>query len=290
MAVKLVLGGGSHREEPPGYPPENSTRPQTQVAGPHPPNWGDENRCFIKEDPIAAILSWDELGMLQEAPLSDRISPEPSFSERVALLLARSDCSLATSAEQREAIIRLRYEAGMRERAISGRGPLTFLDRYDETGNGYLFGLYVDDELASSIRVHIASKEHNQFPSLEVFADILQPKLDADKIIIDSTRFVADEYLAQLNRELPYVTFRVCMLAAQHFNADYVIVAASAQHQEFYRRAFNYLPVSQPRPVAYLAAPVRLMMLNYSTAVDELYRRYPFLRSTEAERCKLFGP
>ena len=46
--------------------------------------------------------------MLQEVALSDRISPEPSFSERVALLLARSDCRLATSGEQREAIIRLR--------------------------------------------------------------------------------------------------------------------------------------------------------------------------------------
>ena len=90
--------------------------------------------------------------MLQEAALSDRISPEPSFPERVALLLARSDCKLATSGEQREAIIRLRCEASVRERAISGRPLLTFSDRYDETGAVYLFGLYMDDELASSIR------------------------------------------------------------------------------------------------------------------------------------------
>ena len=226
--------------------------------------------------------------MLQEAELSDRISPEPSFSERVALLLGRSDCKLATSGEQREAIIRLRSEAGMRERSIHGHRPLTFSDRYDETGAVYLFGLYVDDELASSIRLHIGSKEQCQFPSFETFPDILQPKLDAGKVIIDSTCFVADQYLSQLNRELPYATLRICILAAENFNADYVIAAASAQHQEFYRRAFNYLPVSQPRPDAYLAAPVRLMMLHYPTAADELYRRYPFFRSTAAERRKLF--
>ena len=112
----------------------------------------------------------------------------------------------------------------------------------------YLFGLYIDDELASSIRLHIGSKEQRQFPSFETFADILQPKLDAGKVIIDSTRFVADQYLSQLNRELPYATLRICILAAQHFNADYMIATASAQHQAFYRRAFNYLPVSQPRP------------------------------------------
>jgi hypothetical protein len=87
---------------------------------------------------------------------------------------------------------------------------------------------------------------------------------------------------------LPYATLRICILAAQHFNADYVIAAASAQHQAFYRRALNYLPVSQPRPDAYRAAPVRLMMLHYPSAADELYRRYPSFRSTAAERRKLF--
>jgi len=29
-------------------------------------------------------------------------------------------------------------------------------------------------------------------------------------------------------------------------------------------------------------------MLHYPTAADELYRRYPFFRSTAAERRKLF--
>ncbi len=206
------------------------------------------------------------------------------------MLLARSDCKHATTGEQRGAIIRLRYEAGVRERAISGHCPLTFSDHYDETGNGYLFGLYIDDELASSIRLHIGSKEQPQFPSFEAFADILQPKLDAGKVIIDSTRFVADQYLSQLNRELPYATLRIGMLAAAHFNADYLIAAASTRHQAFYRRAFNYQPISKPRREAYLAAPARLMMLDYSTAAGELYRRYPFFRSTMAERRMLFGP
>src|SRR5271166_4763152 len=192
--------------------------------------------------------------MLQEAAPSDRISRELSFSDRVALLLARSDCKLATSGEEREAIIRLRDAAGMRERSIHRDRPLTVSERFDETGNVYLFGLYIDDELASSIRLHIGSKEHRQFPSFEAFAEILRPKLDAGKVIIDSTRFVADQYLSQLNRELPYATLRICMLAAEHFNADYVIAAVSAQHEDFYRRAFNYLPVSQPWRGAYLAA------------------------------------
>ena len=195
---------------------------------------------------------------------------------------------LATADEQRQAIIRLRYEAGLRDQAICGRRLPLFSDRYDEIGEVYLFGLYIDDELASSIRLHIGSKEHSDFPSFEAFADILQPKLELGNVIIDSTRFVADQYLSQLNRDLPYITLRICMMAAEHFNADYVITAATAQHQEFYRRAFNYQPVSQPRSDASLAAPARLMMLHYRTAADELHRRYPILCSTRAERRKLF--
>jgi len=195
---------------------------------------------------------------------------------------------LATADEQRQAIIRLRYEASLRDQAIYGRRLPILSDRYDDTGEVYLFGLYIDDELASSIRLHIGSKEHSDFPSFEAFADILQPKLELGNVIIDSTRFVANQYLSQLNRDLPYVTLRICMMAAEHFNADYVITAATAQHQEFYRRAFNYQPVSQLRSDASLAAPARLMMLHYRTAADELHRRYPILCSTRAERRKLF--
>jgi len=226
--------------------------------------------------------------MLQQAARPDHIRRERSFSERVTLLLARSDCRLVTVDEQRRAIIRLRYEAGLRDQAIYGRRLPILSDRYDETGEVYLFGLYIDDELASSIRLHIGSNEHRDFPSLNAFADVLRPKLDLGTVIIDSTRFVADQYLSQLNRDLPYITLRICMMAAEHFNADYVITAATAQHQEFYRRAFNYQPVSQPRPDACLGATARMMMLHYRTAADELHRRYPVLCSTRTERRKLF--
>ncbi len=228
--------------------------------------------------------------MLHQATLSDHAGLRTSFSERVALLLSRIDCRLATSDEEREAIVCLRHEAAMRERANFGRSPLTFADRYDEGGNVYLFGLYIDDELASSLRLHVARNARHQFPSFETFADVLQIKLDAGEVIIDSTRFVADEYLAQFNRELPYATLRLCMLAAEHFNADRLIAVAGPQHQAFYRRAFNYRLISEPRPDPFLGAPVRLMMLHYPTAAGELYRRYPFFRSTPAERQKIFGP
>ena len=104
----------------------------------------------------------------------------------------------------------------MRDGAISPNCSRMFSDPYDEKGNVYLFGFYIDDELASSIRVHIASKEHPAFTSLEAFSDFLQPELDAGKVIVDTTRFVTDENFSRLYRALPYATMRIAGVACEY--------------------------------------------------------------------------
>ena len=165
--------------------------------------------------------------------------------------------------------------------------PGSFSDPYDETGNVYLFGLYIDDELASSIRIHVGSKEHPDFPSLEVFSDVLQPELDAGKVIIDPTRFVTDESLSRLHRGLPYATLRLCRVAAEYFNADHVLAAVRAEHQAFYRRAFNHQVICEPRPYPRLVKPISLMTVHYPTFVDQLQPaisifRFDALRAADA--------
>src|ERR1700733_16238680 len=117
---------------------------------------------------------------------------QTNFADRLAALVSRIECRRADSAAEREAIFRLRYQAYLREGAISPDPSGRFTDADDEADNAYIFGLYVDGELASSLRLHIGSKDHPDFPSLHVFPDILQPLLDAGRVLIDSTRFVAD--------------------------------------------------------------------------------------------------
>jgi len=102
--------------------------------------------------------------------------------------LDRIDCRRADSDEERETIFRLRYQAYLRDGSISANSTKSFSDPYDEMGNVFLFGLYIDGDLASSVRIHVASKDQPVFPSLEVFPDILRPELDAGKVIVDPTR------------------------------------------------------------------------------------------------------
>jgi hypothetical protein len=211
-----------------------------------------------------------------------------TFADHVTHLLARVVYRRADSGEQREAIYRLRHNAYLREDAISADSSGTFSDPYDETDNAYLFGVYIDDQLAASLRLHAASKEHPDMPSLGVFAGYLQPELDAGKVLIESTYFVADEQLSRLYRGLPYVTLRLCVLAAEHFRADYLLAAVWKEHQPFYRRALDFRVISKPRPYPRLAKPFSLMRVYCPSATEEWYRRYPFFRSSLHERRRLF--
>jgi hypothetical protein len=100
--------------------------------------------------------------------------------------------------------------------------------------------LYIDGKLASSLRLHIGSRNHPGVPSLEVFPHVLLPFLDAGRVVIDCTCLVADERLSRQYPALPYITLRPCLLAAEYFGGDDLLVAVRLKHQAFYRRAFNY--------------------------------------------------
>ena len=213
----------------------------------------------------------------------------PSFSDLVAGLLGKIDARRADSAEQREAIFRLRYDAYRRDDVIPAGPSASFSDAYDGTPNAYLLGLHIEGKLASSIRIHVASREYPDCPTLHVFPEYLQPELDAGKIIIDPTRFVADEDLSRLHVGLPYVTLRLCHLAAEYFRADLALAAVRVEHQAFYRRAFNYQLLCEARPYPLLAKPISLMAIHYPTVAEGMHRRHPFLRSTYAERRMLFA-
>lgn len=220
--------------------------------------------------------------------LSAYLRTQKIFSDRIAALLERIDYLRADSGEEREAIFRLRYQAYLREGAISANPSGRFTDADDESDNAYIFALYVDGELASSLRLHIASKQHPNFPSLGVFSDVLQPLLDDGKVLVDSTRFVADERLSRLHRGLPYATLRICMLAAEYFGADHLLAAVRAEHQAFYRRAFSHQLLCEPRPYPQLAKPISLMTVHFPRVAERLYRRYPFFRSSIYEQRRMF--
>jgi N-acyl-L-homoserine lactone synthetase len=212
------------------------------------------------------------------------------LNARAIALQSRLTTRRADSADEREAIFRLRYEAYLREGAIGERADGRFTDAVDDQENTFLFGVYLDDALAGSIRLNVTLPDASLLPTTAVFPEFVQPKIDAGCVIVDPTRFVANHALSRHMPELPYLTLRLAWLAMEHFEGDHILLAIRPEHRAFYRRYWNATEVCEARPYPKLTKPVGLSMVDYQTVRELVELRYPFLASTAAERAGLFAP
>ena len=212
-------------------------------------------------------------------PMALGRSPDP---------LDQVDYRLAQTPEEKDEIYRLRYRAYLREGAITPSADGRVIDQFEDAPNAWTFGVYFHGELYSSIRVSVLTSEWRMSPSVELFGDVLHPELDKGKVIIDSTRFVADPERARNFPELPYVTVRLGSMAGVYFNADYGLAIVRPEHQAFYRRVFLHETWCEPRLYPGLVKPVGLMAAHLPTVRDRVLARYPFLRSSAFERRTLF--
>lgn len=219
-----------------------------------------------------------------------RSAAEPTTAATGRLLdpLDQVDYRLAQTAEEKEAIYRLRYRAYLREGAIQPSAEQRVVDQFEDAPNAWTFGVYFHGELYSSIRISVLTSEWRMSPSVELFGDVLHPKLDQGLVFIDSTRFVADPDKARNFPELPYVTVRLGSTAGVHFNADYGLAIVRPEHMAFYRRVFLHETWSEPRLYPGLVKPVGLMAAHLPTVREKVLVRYPFLRSSAFERRMLF--
>lgn len=161
-------------------------------------------------------------------------------------------------------------------------------DRYDDAPNALTFGIYVDGELCSSIRLHVLTPEWRMSYATELFGDILHPRLDRGEVFIDPARFVADPEQAQRFPELPYLTVRLVFLACEYFNADTGLALVRAEHQGFYRRVFLNETIAEPRAFPNVTKKVALMASDFRTVREKVLTRFPIMRSSAFERRMLF--
>ena len=152
-----------------------------------------------------------------------------SLSDRVMALLERVDYRRADTQEDREAIFRLRYAAYRWEGAIPHSPSERFSDALDDTDNAWIFGLYVEGELASSIRLHVAHRKWNALPALDVFSDLLSPEIAAEHQAF--YRRVFGHRLACEPRHYPLLSKPICLMAL-----DYPLACERLlQRQPFFR-------------------------------------------------------
>jgi hypothetical protein len=203
-------------------------------------------------------------------------------------LLHHVDYRLAETEAEKEAIYRLRYRAYLHEGAIEPRADQRLADRFDDLPNSWVFGIYLDDELTSSIRISVATPDNDDTPAVDAFRDLLEPELARGKVIVDPNRFVADPERRTKYPELPYLTVRLAYVACTHFRADIGTATVRKEHQAFYRRVFLHKALCPPRPYPTLTKPLCLMVVDYPTMCEKVFHRYPLFRSSAFERRMLF--
>lgn len=204
-------------------------------------------------------------------------------------LLDQVEYRLIESEVEKEEIYNLRYRAYVNEGAIAPNPDQRLVDRYDNLPNSWIFGIYLEGQLTSSVRISLATPDNGETPAVEAFPDLLEPELAKGKVIVDPNRFVADPVRRTKYPQLPYVTLRLAYVACEHFSADIGTATVRKEHQAFYRRVFLHQPLCLPRPYPTLTKPLCLMAVDYPKLRDKVFQRYPMFRSTELERQRLFG-
>jgi hypothetical protein len=212
------------------------------------------------------------------------------FSDRVLRLLEKVEHRCANTRSEREAVHRLRHEGDVRQDIIEPRADGLADDKaLDDAPNAWITTTFIDGELASIMRIHVGADETDAIPSLGAFSDVIMPHLRTGRTIVDPTRLVARLEFARRFPELPYIALRPAWLAAEYFEADFVLATILQRQRAFYQHALGYRLWREPRDHQDFNRQVACMALDFSAAKERVEARYPFFRSTWAERDAVFG-
>jgi hypothetical protein len=213
-----------------------------------------------------------------------------SFSDRVLRLLERVEHRVARAPAEREAVFRLRFEAYQKIGVFPrSDGDRLYDPRYDDAPNAWITTTFIDGELVGTIRVNIGAGENAILPGLQVFADVLVPRLSEGQVIAEFTRLAARLSSSSIHPELPYIIMRPAFMAAEHFDVDCAVGTPRAEHIAFYRRAFGATVWRPFRDYPTSIAKLACVGADYGLARQFIEQRYPFFKSDPAEREALFG-
>ncbi|WP_269933451.1 N-acyl amino acid synthase FeeM domain-containing protein [Aminobacter sp. HY435] len=213
-----------------------------------------------------------------------------SFARHVHALLDRTEYRRCESGEDFENIYRLRYNSYRMNDLVPENASRMVHDHFDELPNCHTFGIYVDDRLVSTLRLHDVSTATPLSPAFSVYSDLLAPRVAAGEVFIDPSRFAVDVEWSRLYPPIPYITLRLAGMACFHFNAPYCISMIREDHAAFYKRIYQARPIGDARPYG---GVINCFALLYQADVlaikNETYARFPFFKSTPMEQRMMFG-
>lgn len=217
------------------------------------------------------------------------VSEMSAFARNVSALLERTEYRRCDKGEDLEDIYRLRYKAYRTNDIVPDMENHSISDELDETPNAHRFGIYVDQRLVSTMRIHHVTLKTPMSPSVKAFGDIVHPMLAAGDTFICPSRFASDPEWTRVYPQLPYVTLRLAGMACYHFETPYGLSTVREDHAGFYKRVYYSEQISEPRSYPGVFSKVVLYRTNAYLNRERYYARFPFFKSTALEQRMLFA-
>lgn len=212
-----------------------------------------------------------------------------NFALHILNFLDRIEYRRVISEEDLEQVGRLRYRSYMTRNVMDDNLIGTIIDDIDRDSHAYVYGMYIDQSLVSTLRVHHITPDHRRGTSVNLFPDVLGPMLDRDISFVDPTRFASEPALLSEYPAIPYLTLRIAAMASEHFSADFCLAAVKPEHMAFYKRIFGSQLLADPRDHEGYGIQVALGAAPVSSIRDAVAVRFPFFKSQPHERRNMFA-
>lgn len=211
-----------------------------------------------------------------------------SFSDKLLEVLDHVEYRRVETQEDMEEVARMRYRAYKLANILTLDGA-KLIDAVDFDDHAYVFGVYFDERLISTVRIHHVTPDHRTSITRDMYPKEIDAFLDSGMTLIDPVRFAADPDIIGEMPALPYLTLRIASMAADYFDADRVLQLVSPQHAPFYKRVFSADTVVPAQTgVGKYNIPLTLMATRTREVRKALYERYPFFISEPYERRMMF--
>lgn len=163
---------------------------------------------------------------------------QSSFSNKLLEVLDHIEYRRVETQEDMEEVARMRYRAYKLANILTLEGA-KLIDAVDFDNHAYVFGVYFDERLISTVRIHHVTPDHRISITRDMYPKEIDAFLDSGMTLIDPVRFAADPEIIGEMPALPYLTLRIASMAADYFDADRVLQLVSPQHAPFYKRVFS---------------------------------------------------
>lgn len=193
-----------------------------------------------------------------------------------------------TAYEDFEEMGRLRALSYNSNDTLSGHTDSVILDTIDFEPSSFCYGIYLDGDLVSTLRIQHISKAFTDGPAVEYFGDVVQPLMDQGMRFIVPGRFAMDPAIENKSMTLPLMALRLSGLAMRHFEANAILSLIRKGHAAYHRRFLGATQISPLRQFGDVREP--LMLFHTPRAREnDVFRRYPFFDGLPHEEKLLFG-